>query len=222
MPAHVDLERAGLRLRLLPERAVWWADEATLFIADPHFGKAAAYRALGQPVPRGTTGETLARLDRLLAQWPARRLVVLGDFLHAPEAHAPATLAAMQRWRERHPRLDCVLVRGNHDDRAGDPPPALGIAVVDEPLALGPLRLWHAPPPPERVPPGCFALGGHLHPAYVLRTRHERLRLPCYLFGPAVGVLPAFGAFTGSAEVWPGPLDTVCVVGDGEVFRVAG
>jgi metallophosphoesterase superfamily enzyme len=33
-----------------------------LLVADPHFGKAATFRALGVRVPRGTTEGTLARL----------------------------------------------------------------------------------------------------------------------------------------------------------------
>ncbi|CAN5366364.1 hypothetical protein BH10PSE17_BH10PSE17_35830 [soil metagenome] len=50
-----SVEQAGERLELLPERAIWWPGERTLLIADVHFGKGAAFRALGVPVPRGTT-----------------------------------------------------------------------------------------------------------------------------------------------------------------------
>jgi metallophosphoesterase superfamily enzyme len=38
-----------------------------------------------------------------------------------------------------------VLVRGNHDSRAGDPPASLGIRVVDEPFAVGPFAACHHP-----------------------------------------------------------------------------
>ena len=34
--------------------------------------------------------------------------------------------------------VDVVLVRGNHDERAGDPPPAWGVRVVAEPHPLPP------------------------------------------------------------------------------------
>jgi metallophosphoesterase superfamily enzyme len=46
--------------------------------------------------------------------------------------------------------------------------------------------------------PGAYVLAGHLHPGVVLGGRaHDRLRLPCFHFGPRSGVLPAFGEFTG-------------------------
>ena len=61
-------------------------------------------------------------------------------------------------------------------------------------------------------------LAGHVHPAAVLSGRgHDRLRLPCFHFGPAVGVLPAFGAFTGMHVLPRGPQDRVYVVAGDEV-----
>ena len=43
---------AGEAVELLPERALHWIRERTLFVADVHLGKAAAFRAGGVPVPR--------------------------------------------------------------------------------------------------------------------------------------------------------------------------
>jgi DNA ligase-associated metallophosphoesterase len=212
---------AGATLRLLPQRAIWLEHEDALVIADPHFGKAASYRASGQPVPRGTTLETLARLDHLLSMWPARRLIVLGDFLHSRAGRASATLAAMMRWRHRHPALACLLVRGNHDDRAGDPPPDLNVEVVDEPCRLGALDFRHHPPAADQVDPERYALAGHLHPSIVLRGRaHERLRLPCFHFTATHAVLPAFGAFTGTWAVRPQAGDRVYVVAGDRVLQM--
>ena len=90
---------AGEELQLLPERAVYWTRERTLLVADPHFGKAAAFRAGGVPVPRGTTTENLRRLDDALRRTNARRIVFLGDFLHAREGRAPETLRVLNEWR---------------------------------------------------------------------------------------------------------------------------
>ena len=49
---------AGEELWLLPEKALYWPAQQALLIADVHFGKAAAYRSLGQPVPQGTVSYT--------------------------------------------------------------------------------------------------------------------------------------------------------------------
>ena len=77
------LEWGGVLLTLLPERAVWWGAEKTLLIADPHFGKAAAFRFAGIPVPETSHEDDLERLSHLLMRTDAQRLVILGDFLHA-------------------------------------------------------------------------------------------------------------------------------------------
>ena len=213
----LEVEAGGQTLVLLAAKAVWWPARRTLLVADLHVGKAASFRALGVPVPRGTTSGTLAALDALIERWPARRIVFLGDFLHAPEAHAPATLGALARWRARHAALELTLVRGNHDDRAGDPPAALAIEVVDEPLHAGGLALCHRP----RPQPGAYVLAGHLHPCVSLGgPAHDRLRLPCFHFGPAVGVLPAFGGFTGMHPIRRAAGDRVFVAADGRVAEL--
>jgi uncharacterized protein len=213
----LQVEVGGQILLLLAEKAVWWPAQRALLVADMHVGKAVTFRALGVPVPRGTTSETLAALDRMLARWPARRIFFLGDFLHAAEAHASATLGALARWRARHAELALTLVRGNHDDRAGDPPPALAIDVVDEPFGIDGLALCHHP----RPRPGAYTLAGHLHPGVSLGGRaRDRLRLPCFHFGPQVGVLPAFGSFTGMHAIRRAPGDRVFVVADDRVAEV--
>ena len=207
----------GEPLLLLPEKAVYAPRHGALLIADAHFGKAVSFRRLGVPVPRGTTSETLAVLDGLIERTGARRIVVLGDFLHSARAHAASTLGALARWRARRPRFELTLVRGNHDARAGDPPPALGIEVVDEPFVLGLLALCHHPSPRE----GRYTLAGHLHPCITLPGRaHDRLRLPCFHFGERVGVLPAFGAFTGMHPIEPAHGDRVFVATGEQVVEL--
>jgi DNA ligase-associated metallophosphoesterase len=212
-----EIELSGERVALLPEGALWWPRARTLLVADPHWGKAAAFRASGVPVPRGTTLDGLGRLDACLARTGAERLVVLGDFLHAPEGRAPDTLGELEGWRTRHAALDLLLVRGNHDLRAGDPPPELGVRCVDAPLVERPFVLTHHPKSSAEG----YVLAGHLHPGVRLVGRgRQRERLPCFWFGQTVGVLPAFGAFTGLATIISDPGDRVFVVADGSVLEV--
>lgn len=210
----VTIEVAGRAIRLLPQKAAFLPDTHTLLIADAHIGKATSFRALGVPVPRGTTSETLSLIGELVARHDARRIVFLGDFLHSARSHVAATLDAVSRWRALHPTLELVLVRGNHDDRAGDPPASLGFTVVDEPLMDGGLAMCHHP---EAVA-GAYVLAGHLHPCVSVHGRaRERLRLPCFHFGAQVGVLPAFGSFTGMHPARVAPGDRVFAVADDAV-----
>ncbi|CAN5297451.1 ligase-associated DNA damage response endonuclease PdeM [soil metagenome] len=217
--ARATVKVGGQTLTLLPQKAGWLAEARTLLIADAHIGKAVSFRALGVPVPRGTTSETLAALTALIEQHGARRVIFLGDFMHSARSFAAATLAAVARWRQQHAAIELTLVRGNHDDRAGDPPAAWGIEVVDEPLMLNGLALCHHPRP--RV--SGYVLAGHLHPCVSLTGRvGDRLRLPCFWFGDHVGVLPAFGAFTGMHPIVSRAGDRVFAVADDQVRELPG
>src|SRR5262245_53573421 len=190
---HVGI--GGAPLVLLAERAAYLPDRRTLLVADVHVGKAASFRGLGVPVPGGTTDGTLARLSAALTASGATRLIVLGDFVRSARSYARTTLNALARWRDAHTALHVTLLRGNHDARAGDPPARFGFDVVDAPLRCGPWLLAHEPSPQ----PDAYVLAGHVHPCVVVGARgFDRLRLPCFHFGARVGVLPAFGEFTGS------------------------
>ena len=181
------------QLALLPQKAVYWARESLLAIADIHFGKAAAFRSFGIPVPRGTTSENLDALDAVIDATGANHVLFLGDFLHARAAHAAGTRAAMLAWRRRRCDLILTLVRGNHDRHAGDPAAVLGIDLVDEPYTVGPFSFCHHPD----VEAPWYVLAGHVHPVYVLATRFDALRLPCFVVGARRMILPSFGSFTG-------------------------
>ena len=215
--APLAMHCAGETLWMMPERALWWPARQVLFVADIHLGKAAAFRAQGQPVPGGTTQENLARLDRLLDLLAPHTLVFLGDFLHAAASRTPSIFEALQDWRTRHAALSMVLVRGNHDKRAGDPPAALGIDVVTEPWLLGPFACCHHP----QTHAGHYVLAGHVHPAVALRgAGRDRLRLACFLFEAEMGVLPAFGEFTGGWVVEPAADRRLFAVGGDGVWPV--
>ena len=208
---------AGETLWLLPERALWWPAQRVLWVADLHLGKAATFRALGQPVPSGTTLANLQRLSQLIAHYQPAQLVFLGDFLHAAQARTPTLLAALADWRAAHSSLACTLVRGNHDSRAGDPPADLAITVVDEPHPMGPFAACHHP----QQQPGRLVLAGHVHPALNLRgAGRDRLRLPCFCLEEGQLVLPAFGEFTGGWTVVPQPGLQLFAVGGQAVWRL--
>lgn len=216
----------GLSIGLHPSGAAFLPDHAALLVADVHLGKAASFRRLGVPVPTGSTAATLDDLGDALASLggsPVRHLVFLGDLLHAARGRSPAlgraVGTALTEWRNRCPGLRVHLVRGNHDRAAGDPPPEWGIELQTEPWLMGPWALCHEPQPVA----GAYTLAGHLHPCIGLRGgARERLRLPCFWFGDpsqhAVGVLPAFGEFTGMHPIQQRLGDRVWAVA-GEVVR---
>ena len=189
-----------------------------LIVADIHFGKAAAFRAQGVPVPRGTTTQNLDALDQLIALHGVQHILFLGDFLHARASHADATLTVLRNWRKRNPALILTLVRGNHDTHAGDPPSDLNINLTDEPHELGGFSFCHHP----HVRARGYVLAGHLHPVYRLTVAGDSVRLPCFVFGDSVGMLPSFGAFTGGFAISPQQGERIIVAADDAVFEVPG
>jgi DNA ligase-associated metallophosphoesterase len=211
-----SLDIGGETLVLLPQKAAYWPRLRMLIIADIHFGKAAAFRSFGIPVPRGTTTENLDALDALLAATGAGHILFLGDFLHARASHAVGTQAAMLAWRERHPDLLLTLVRGNHDAHAGDPAAHLRIDLVDEPYTVGPFAFCHHPD----IAADGYVLAGHVHPAFVLASRFEKLRLPCFVVGRTRMILPSFGAFTGGYTVRAEPGERIFVTSGEAVHSV--
>ncbi len=210
---------AGERVELFADRALYWPRGSTLFVADMHLGKTAAFRAGGVPLPRGTTAADLARLARLVAATGTERLIVLGDFLHAAAGRTPALERTFTAWREQHRALRIALVRGNHDAKAGDPPSGWRIEVLAEPHLQPPFLLCHQPPADANGTSGNlfgYALAGHVHPGVqVAGAGLQSERLPCFVLGKSRAILPAFGRFTGLAtQSWRGSDRVIAIAGE--------
>ena len=176
---------AGERLVLLPERAAWWpaAEDALRRRLPPRQGRELSPRR--HPAARGNDdGEHRAagrRVGRAAGRAPR---VPRATSCTARRGGRRRTLVAFAQWRESRPTLAMTLVRGNHDDRAGDPPADWAMRCVDPGEALGPFALVHEPAPVR----GGYALAGHIHPAVRLSERGgQSLRLPCFWFGARGG-----------------------------------
>ncbi|MET0346439.1 MAG: ligase-associated DNA damage response endonuclease PdeM [Casimicrobiaceae bacterium] len=207
----------GEAVTLFADRALYWPRERTLFIADVHLGKTATFRAHGVPMPRGVTATDLARLTALIARSGATRVVVLGDLLHARAGRVAALDATVEAWRDTHRETAIVLIRGNHDAHAGDPPAAWAIDCRADPYAMPPFLACHAPV----SPPSGYALCGHLHPGVRLHgSGEESARLPCFVLGERHAILPAFGRFTGLAMVAPSPELRIVAIAGSTLFAL--
>jgi uncharacterized protein len=215
---------SGQHLDLFSERAALWRDASTLLIADPHFGKAATFRHHGIPVPAGTTQRNLDRISALLDVTNAARLIILGDFLHARAGRADSTMSLIERWRAERSNLHVVLVRGNHDQKAGDPPAGWDFECVEEPWIDdgGALAFCHDISGIDADSCSCPCLMGHVHPCVVMHdVDGSTLRSPCFYFGQRCAILPAFGGFTGMHPIRPTQRgDRIFAVGPESVIEV--
>jgi len=213
----VSITLAHEQVSLMPERAVYWPREHTLFVADVHFGKAAAFRAWSVPVPEGGLADDLARLSHCIGRVKAKRIVFLGDVLHARQGRVQTALTQVREWRALHACQQFHMVRGNHDLQAGDPPQDWGMSCADDGEVLGPFVLCHVPCESRAG----YVLAGHVHPAVALRGKGGLFaRLPCFVAGPQRMILPAFGHFTGMSQVPRAAGERIFCVADDEVIAV--
>ena len=184
---------ADQQLRLLPDRAAYWPAHKALLLADVHLGKDQVFRHAGMAVPAGVLAADLKRIDKLLDETRAERLIVLGDWVHAPPRVDDAWPEQITVWRQAHHSLILDLVLGNHDRALEFWLQRWNMGVHRPWLDLDGLRLVHD----WTDAPGQAGVSGHLHPGAVIKDRRQRLRLPAFLLSENHLVLPAFGRFTG-------------------------
>lgn len=213
----VPLDVAGETLLLHPERAVLWPARATVIVADTHFGKSGIFRRHGHAVPAGSDDYDRDRLAVLIQAVHARRLIVLGDFLHAPLDGDDPDARDLGRWSQTL-RAEIHVIAGNHDRGAAArwlPPVHWHPADVLEP----PLRFTHDADRASRDE-SLYTLSGHIHPVAKLgRPGKPSPRVPIFWQRDAGLVLPSFGVFTGGHVVRPSGNDRVFAVGPQRVVR---
>lgn len=206
----------GQHFWLHPFRAAYWEEEKTLLIADLHLGKAQHFRKAGIAVPASVGQENWDRLLSLLWDFQPDRALFLGDLFHSDYN---TDWEELMELTHRYADINFQLVVGNHDILSPEAYRAARLEVFEEPYRLGPFLLSHHPL--EEVPEGNYNLAGHIHPGVVLEGMgRQRMRLPCFWFGSAQALMPAFGAFTGTAVVKPKAGDRVFVLAEGQVVPV--
>lgn len=215
------------QLELHPLRALYWPATRSLLLADLHLGKAAHFRRHGIAAPANVGEQNLTHLHTLMRQYNPTRVLLLGDLFHSTYNADWAPFCTLMA---HYPGTDWVLIRGNHDILPDVEYRKAGLHLLPE-LNEGPFRLIHEPPFPIRrgtspsplpqAPDRPYTLCGHVHPAVLLTAPGQQaLRLPAFWFGRQMGILPAFGQFTGLYTVQPQPGDPTYVVTGSKVLSV--
>jgi DNA ligase-associated metallophosphoesterase len=213
---HQLIDLAGEALLLHAERVVVWPARRTLLLADLHLGKSAFFRRSGLAVPEGSTREDFERLARLVREFAIERIVVLGDFVHAPAPAGAAHEIALARFRAELPEARFVIVSGNHDRRVAGRELVSLVEWAGPELVEPPFVFRHEPRDVEHG----YVLSGHIHPVVHLRSGRDKARLPAFWIQPRCAVLPSFGSFTGGYEIEPAAHDQVFAAAAGRVWRV--
>ncbi len=207
----------GEELWLLPEKAIYWPRLQILLLSDLHLGKASHFRKNGLYVPSTVLRADLYMLDNLLALYPVKRMIFLGDLFHSVEN---SEWEFFGHWLLLHPVLKVDLVKGNHDVLKDDLYARYNIVIHSMQLCIGPLLLQHHSVEEADHCDG-YVLCGHLHPSYLLRGKGKQyLKLPCFYFNERQGIMPAFGSFTGTMLVEPDKKSDLFVVAGAEVLKI--
>lgn len=186
-------------LVLLCQKAIYWEEEKTLIAADVHLGKGGHFRKAGIAVPRDLAQDDLAVLSDLIHEHRPEKIIFLGDLFHS-DINTDWDWFAL--WREQFPRLEIILIRGNHDIIHDKHYLALNVTLHHE-LKVGPFMMLHHPLPPVKLAQtDGYVLCGHIHPGVNLRGRgRQSITLPCFAFADKQAILPSFGKFTGRVAI---------------------
>ena len=220
-------------LTLLPERAIFWEEQQYLLLADPHLGKAGHFRKNGIPIPASVHWKDLEILDGLIRHLSPRAVVILGDLFHSAINNE---WQDFEDWLATHRDLPFVLVKGNHDILPEVAYQLPNLTVHPEKWLVTPFIFTHKPiVEPVQSRGGLsyrgqtgdcssYNLSGHIHPGMQVKIgMGQSVKLPCFYFSSCMGLLPAFGQFTGCAVMRPGVDDRVfAVVEDRRVVAVGG
>ena len=206
---------AGETLLLLPQKAVKWKD--ILLIADLHLGKIGHFRRSGVAIPGNAVDHNTDRLIWLLDENSPSKVVFLGDLFHS---HYNSEWESFRQIIENYPQIEFHLVQGNHDIMSKYRYLQPGIVLHEGTLYLEPFILSHEPVRDDSIPEGSYNLAGHIHPGVKLKGRgRQQLNLPCFYFNKKLGLLPAFGVFTGIHCLNTGSDDQVYVIADNLIYK---
>ncbi|MBA4302722.1 MAG: metallophosphoesterase [Sphingobacteriaceae bacterium] len=195
MQAKLALSWSGITWILDASGSCFIPEFETLIISDFHVGKVQHFRKHGIAIPLAAARANLGKLQWVLAKYEPKKLLFLGDLFHSD---VNSELGLLQELRTIHPSLEILVVPGNHDRYSLTAQGGL-FTITPEQFHMGGIIFQHHPPEQEVNEP---TVHGHWHPAIQLRGKgRQRMRLACFAFSAKTAVMPAFGLFTGKADL---------------------
>jgi DNA ligase-associated metallophosphoesterase len=216
--AGISFSLLGQDLLLLPQKAIYWKQERALIAADVHLGKVGHFRKEGIAVPRDMEQNELAVLSDLVDEHKPEKIIFLGDFFHS-DINSDWDWFIL--WRSQFPKLQVILIRGNHDIIDDSYYHNLNIHLHDQ-LLIAPFLMLHHPLSQEELHhAGGYSFCGHIHPGVRLVGRgRQQITLPCFAFGTGQAILPSFGKFTGRVAIRSNKTDRIFALTANKVVAI--
>ena len=213
----MDIVLGNTKVELLPGRAAFLPETASLVVADLHLGKSATFRHRGLAIPEGTTASDLSRLTALLLQSSAKELIIAGDLVHSADGLSSSILSALRSWLKKT-MIPVILTEGNHDSRSWLSRHKLDFQTTPS-LQVGEILITHDPSDLPLDQPG---IAGHLHPGIrVKESQRQSIRMGgFYLRNTTHLILPAFSEFTGTHPVSLGDNDQFFVELNNQISEI--
>ncbi len=214
---HFIITMRDEQLIMLPERALFWPRHNALLLSDLHLGKTGHFRKAGIPLPSSVHHADLNRLSKLILEYSAKKVFLLGDLFHSLHN---SEWNHLLEWRANYPQTEVHLIRGNHDIVNRGLFEEANIVLHHDQLEVPPFLFVHDH---CNIKSSLYIICGHIHPAIHLTGRgRQSAKFPCFWFGKKSGVLPAFGNFTGSALISPEADDAVFFIAGESVTAYQG
>lgn len=211
----MNIEIRGEELILDKERAIFLPKEELLAISDLHLGKAAHFRKAGLAIPTTVSRSDINRLEVLLHKYNPKTLLINGDMFHSDHN---SEIEEFAKWRKGFKEINFVLVKGNHDKQKQEIYANMNVDVYDPTYNTSNFCFIHDS---LKCNSELYSIGGHIHPGVsVYNKAKQRLRFPCFYFGEAYAVLPAFSNFTGLQIVKPKEKELIFAITPTKVVRV--
>ncbi len=194
----MELVFAGETMILDASGALFFPEHTLLAVSDLHLEKGSFFAARGNPMPCLDTRDTLERLSAAIECYRPKSVVSLGDSFHdrhAADRIAPRDAALLHRLVSGVEAW--IWVTGNHDPHIAPRFEGFSASVYQ----VGLIHLSHRPE--DAKPP---LIAGHYHPKHRLRATHRTVSGPCFVLGPDMMLMPAFGAYTGGLDVLSEPI----------------
>lgn len=201
---------------LAKEKALYIPNQQLLVISDLHLGKSAHFRKAGVQVPATLAHNDLARLSLIIDRYGPKTLLINGDMFHH---QLNSDVDDFMRWKDNYHQVNFVLVKGNHDRLANKHYQDLGIDVHEPSYCTAKFCFIHDSTHCKEE--SLYPISGHVHPGVsIVGKAKQRLKFPCFYFGTAYAVLPAFSAFTGLYMMQPNKGDAIYAITPTKVVKV--
>ncbi len=198
---------------LIPQKAMFWSNEAALVLSDIHLGKATHFRKNGIPFPAEAGKFDLFQLESLISMYKPKKIFVVGDLFHS---HLNSEWDWFKDFLNQYVFIRFILLRGNHDIMPAFQLKLPNLETAHKYVSHG-ICLIHEPRGDETE----YVISGHIHPGFTLRGKAKQvLRLPCFVIGSNRAILPAFGGLTGLANFEKQSNDRIWVIADNQLIEI--